>query len=122
MTRRDHAIATHDRAKNKSKTPEIFYSSCLYPDDCDPSVWRREGNRWKKHPGGQGEVRVELLDENGSVLPGFEAARCEPLRSDALSHTMSWEGQPDLNSLKDRKIQIRFLLRNAKLYSFRLGS
>ncbi len=91
-------------------------------DASDPSVWRREGNRWKNHPGGQGEVRVELLDENGSVLPGFEAARCEPLRSDALSHTMGWEAQPDLNSLKDRKIQVRFLLRNAKLYSFRLGS
>ena len=91
-------------------------------DASDPSVWRREWNRWKKHPGGQGEVRVELLDENGSVLPGFEAARCEPLRSDALAQTMSWEGQPDLNSLKDRKIQVRFLLRNAKLYSFRLGS
>ena len=91
-------------------------------DASDTSVWRREWNRWKKHPGGQGEVRVELLDENGLVLPGFEAARCEPLRSDALAHTMSWEGQPDLNSLKDRKIQVRFLLRNAKLYSFRLGS
>ena len=91
-------------------------------DASDPSVWRREVDDWKKHPGGQGEVRVELLDENGSVLPGFEAARCEPLRSDALAHTMVWEGQPDLNSLIDRKIQVRFLLRNAKLYSFRLGS
>lgn len=91
-------------------------------DAADPSVWRREWNRWKKHPGGRGEVRAELLDENGSVLPGFEAARCEPLRSDALAHTMNWEGRSDLNSLKDRKIQVRFLLRNAKLYSFRLGS
>ena len=91
-------------------------------DASDPSVWRREWNRWKKHPGGQGEVRVELLDEDGSVLPGFESARCDPLRSDALSHTMSWDGQSDLNSLKDRKIRIRFLLSNAKLYSFRLGN
>ena len=91
-------------------------------DASDPSVWRREGNRWKKHPGGKGEVRVELLDENGSVLPGFEAERCDPLRVDSLAHAVSWSGQSDLSSLKDRKIRIRFLLSNAKLYSFRLGN
>ena len=91
-------------------------------DASDPSVWRREGSRWKKHPGSQGEIRVELLDENGSVLPGYEAGRCDPLRTDSLAHPVRWEGQSDLNSLKDRKIRIRFLLKNAKLYSFRLGS
>lgn len=91
-------------------------------DASDPSVWRREGSRWKQHPGGQGEVRVELLDENGSPLPGFEADRCDPLRSDALAHTVSWGGQSDLSSLENRKVKIRFLLRNTKLYSFRLGS
>ena len=91
-------------------------------DASDPSVWRREVNRWKKHPGGQGEIRVELLDENGSVLSGFEAGRCDPIRADSVAHAVSWNGQSELSLLQDRKIRIRFLLRNAKLYSFRLGN
>ena len=67
----------------------------------------------------RGRMRVELLDDKGTPLPGFEASRADPLRGDSVSQLASWEGKSDLSSLQGRVIKLRFLMVHSKLFSFR---
>ncbi len=69
----------------------------------------------------RGRIRVELLDETGLALPGFGAARSDPLHGDSVSQLVSWDGESDLSSLKGRKIKLRLLMAHSKLFSFRFA-
>ena len=64
-------------------------------------------------------MRVELLDSNGIVLPGFESSACEPIQGDDLRHEFHWKNGSDLKHLSGRPIRLRFLAKaGTKLYSF----
>jgi hypothetical protein len=73
----------------------------------------------------KGSLRVEVWDERGEPIPGFEADSCDPVSADTLSDDNSgwirWKNKPDLRELKGKTIQLRFLLRNARLYSIRIS-
>ena len=68
----------------------------------------------------QGELRIEILDESGKVIPGFSKKDCDPIRSDNVRHVVSWKGKSTLSSLHDRALKLRFILQNGSLYSFGL--
>ena len=68
----------------------------------------------------RGRIRVELLDEMGVALPGFEEDRSDPLHGDSVSQLVSWDGKSDLSSLEGRKIKLRLLMSHSKLFSFRV--
>jgi hypothetical protein len=70
-------------------------------------------------PRAGGSVRVGLLDAGGRVVPGFEAAACDPIRSDSLAAAVSWRGQSDLSRFAGKAIRLRFELRSADLFAFR---
>lgn len=65
-----------------------------------------------------GQVAVEILDQDGSLLPGFSLADCKPFSGDSVRHTVQWKGNSDLSRLKGQSVRLRFHLQNAKLYSF----
>jgi hypothetical protein len=65
-----------------------------------------------------GEVRVEVLNDEGNVIEGFSREDCAPLKSDSIRHRVRWNGQDDAHLLQARPIKLRFCLKNAKLYSF----
>lgn len=67
----------------------------------------------------KGELRVRLLDEAGRPYPGFDAHDCDPLRGDLLTHPVRWTAP--LSDLKDKPVQLEFLLRDAQLYGFELA-
>ena len=69
----------------------------------------------------RGRIRVELLDEMGVPLQGFQAARSDPLRGDSVSQLVSWDGESDLSSLEGQKIKLRLLMAHSKLFSFRFA-
>ena len=80
---------------------------------------------------GHGSLRAEILDEAGAVIPGHAAEECEPFRGDAVEHVLRWNGRAELRggagpgagageAAAPRFRRIRFLLRDAELYSFRL--
>lgn len=71
-----------------------------------------------KVPDGKGEVKVEVLDERGVVIPGFAAAECVPAAGVSGRRAVSWKGGRDLSALKGRAVRLRFVVRNASLYSF----
>ena len=65
-----------------------------------------------------GELRVEVLDDGGDVMPGFSAADCVPLAGDSTRHRMAWRGDARLARLAGRPVRFRFHLRRGALYAF----
>ena len=64
----------------------------------------------------RGKLRVELLDEEGVVLPGYGVEACEPLREDGVRQALRWKEREELPPA--RPIRLRFLLENARLFSW----
>ena len=65
-----------------------------------------------------GEIAVEVLDADGNVQPRYSSEACESINDDSLAHQVRWEGR-DLSGIR-RPFRLRFLMRNAKLYAFRI--
>lgn len=65
-----------------------------------------------------GSIAVEVIDEKGVVLPGFAAADCDVFAGDAAGHRVTWQGKGDLAALAGRSYRLRFVMRNADLYSY----
>ncbi len=66
-----------------------------------------------------GEVRVEIQDLEGRPLPGHALADCEPLFGDTVARSVSWTGGTDTGALAGKAVRLRFLLKDADVYSFR---
>ena len=66
-----------------------------------------------------GSIRVEVLDEGGSPLDGFALKDCWDAVGDKLDYVVSWKGGPDVSALAGRPVRLRFVLKDADLYSFR---
>jgi hypothetical protein len=67
-----------------------------------------------------GSLAAELLDVNAKPISGFTRDKCQPMTVDSIEHTMAWRGGPSLAALRARPIQLRFYLKNARLYSYRV--
>lgn len=66
----------------------------------------------------QGQVRVEILDAAGKPIDGYRASQALPCDGDAIEQTVRWQGGADVGRLAGRPVRLRFVLRNADLYSF----
>lgn len=65
-----------------------------------------------------GELRAEMLDSAGNVIEPFTGLACMPVRKDATSCEVRWEGAADLSALSGKPVRIRFHLREGMLYAF----
>jgi hypothetical protein len=66
----------------------------------------------------RGELRVEILDEQGQPVPGFSAKECDPIRSDSIRHVVSWNGKSNLIALTSKPVKLRFIMHDGSLFSF----
>ncbi len=66
-----------------------------------------------------GSLRVEIQDPDGAPLPGFSLADCRTIVGDTIEHTVRWSGDPDLAAFADKPVRLRFLIKEADLFSFR---
>jgi len=66
-----------------------------------------------------GEVRVEIQDAAGVPLPGFELENCDPTFGDAIDRPVVWRNGMDVGALSGRPVRLRYVLRDADVYSFR---
>jgi hypothetical protein len=67
---------------------------------------------------GEGELRVEILNEDSTVISPFSADNCNPVSIDSTIQSVNWKNSKDLSSLKGKTIRFRFYLKNGHLYSF----
>ncbi|MCX8090235.1 MAG: LamG domain-containing protein [Verrucomicrobiae bacterium] len=65
-----------------------------------------------------GLLQVEVLDADGTVLPGYSRNDCIQPRGDGVDQIVTWRQKKDLPG-GDRPMRLRFILRNVSLYSFR---
>jgi len=67
-----------------------------------------------------GRLRVEVLDADHNVIPGYGRDDCEPLTGDAVCQDVVWRTKKTLPADR-RPIRLRFLLEHVRLYSFMAG-
>jgi hypothetical protein len=65
-----------------------------------------------------GYLKAELLDEHGHVVPGFAAEDCKPIQGDHLHAAITWNGHDSVPAAPPSGSRLRFILKNAGLYSF----
>jgi len=66
-----------------------------------------------------GGVAVEVQDEAGKAVEGFALSDCPAIFGDAVEQTVRWKGGPDVSALAGRTARLRFVLKDADLYSLR---
>ena len=61
---------------------------------------------------------VEILDEQGRVVPGFAEADCDLINGNYIDHTVTWKKKSDVTALAGQVVRLRFVMRSAKLFAF----
>lgn len=64
-----------------------------------------------------GAVRVEIKDADGAPLPGYTLADAPEIIGDDLARVASWKAGADLSKLAGRAVRLRFVMKDADLYS-----
>ena len=68
-----------------------------------------------------GFIKVEVLDEQGEVVPGYSLDDCDAYSKDEVRGRVTWGGK-DLYGLLDRPIRLVFQMQMAKFYAFKFVS
>ncbi|MEO6707363.1 MAG: hypothetical protein ABIN04_16100, partial [Ginsengibacter sp.] len=66
----------------------------------------------------KGELRVEIQDSNGNIIPGFSAKDCIPMKGNSTKFLVTWKGKKNLSKIKNKIIKVKFYLTKGDLYSF----
>lgn len=66
-----------------------------------------------------GSIRVEVQDESGQPLEGFQIEQANPLYGDEMDGRITWNSSASLDSLNGIPIRFRFIMQDADLYSLR---
>ncbi len=64
------------------------------------------------------ELRVEIADPDGRVLPGFETENCIPYIGNSTRARIRWHNHETLEALQKRPVRFRFRLDRGNLYAF----
>lgn len=66
-----------------------------------------------------GGIRVEIQDADGQPIPGFTLAESVETIGNEIEKTVRWKAGTDVSSLAGKPVRLRFVMKDAKLYSFR---
>ncbi len=66
-----------------------------------------------------GEIKVEVLDKVGNTIPGYAADDCVTIIGNEINKRVFWEDKSKLNSLEGKQIRLRFIMKDADLYSLK---
>ncbi len=64
-----------------------------------------------------GSVQVEIQNESGAAIPGFELS--PEIYGDEIAHTVTWGTGTDVSKLAGTTVRLKFALKDADLYSIR---
>ncbi len=66
-----------------------------------------------------GGVQVEIQDASGKPIEGFTLADCPPVFGDSIKRKVNWLDSSSLGKLSGQPVRLRFVCKDADLYSFR---
>ncbi|NUN97159.1 MAG: hypothetical protein HUU16_13405 [Candidatus Omnitrophica bacterium] len=64
-----------------------------------------------------GRIQVEIREPGGTPIPGFTLDECDPIYGDALDRRVSWKGNRSVAAHRGNPVVVRFVLREADIYS-----
>ena len=64
-------------------------------------------------------MRVEIQDAAGSTLPGFTLTDAVEGIGDDIERVFRWQSGSDLSALAGKPMRLRFVMKDADLYSLR---
>jgi hypothetical protein len=64
-----------------------------------------------------GDIRVEIQNEAGKVIPGFGVNDCQRIIGDEIERTVSWRSGSDVSKFAGQPLRLRFVMKDADLYS-----
>ena len=82
-----------------------------------PLLWRGS-SLWVNADAREGEVAVEVLDENGDPLENWSRSVVVPVTEGGVRQAVNWNSAGNLENLKGQLVRLRFYLRDAELYAF----
>lgn len=82
-----------------------------------PLLWRGS-SLWVNANAAEGELFVEVLDENGDPLDKWSRSAVVPITEDGVRQVINWNSDGNLENLKGKLIRLRFHLSNSELYAF----
>ena len=68
-----------------------------------------------------GSVRVEIQDASGKAIPGFSLADATEQIGNEIARTVTWKGGSDVAALAGKPVRLRFVMKDADLYSFKFN-
>jgi len=68
-----------------------------------------------------GSVFVEMLDNQGNPIQGFTKNDCIPVVGNSVSMPVRWKGGNNLRELNNKPVQLRFCMKDSKLYAFQFS-
>ncbi|HEX5103599.1 MAG TPA: hypothetical protein VFV87_07310 [Pirellulaceae bacterium] len=66
----------------------------------------------------EGEVRVQVTNDDGTPIAGFRFEDCQPIAADSLAAPVAWS--ESLAKLRGQAVRLEFSLKNASLFAFEL--
>ena len=68
-----------------------------------------------------GSIRVESQAADGKPQPGFALEECVELFGDSSKRSVTWTSGANLGTVAEKPIRLRFVLKDADLFSLRFG-
>ncbi len=68
-----------------------------------------------------GSMKVELQDANGKPIDNFTGDNCDEIYGDSNDRVVTWKGNADISQFADQPIRLRFMMRDADLYSLQVA-
>ncbi|GIW78401.1 MAG: hypothetical protein KatS3mg105_0208 [Gemmatales bacterium] len=66
-----------------------------------------------------GSVRVEIQDSAGRPMRNFTVDDCLPVNGDHIAIDVRWKQGRDVSGLAGKAIRLRFVVKDADVFSFR---
>lgn len=66
-----------------------------------------------------GSVRVEIQDADGRPIEGYALGDCPEIIGDRIDQVVRWKNGSDVRSLAGKPVRLRFVMKDADLYSIR---
>ncbi len=66
-----------------------------------------------------GSLRLEIQNPDGSPVPGFGLDDCVEQFGDSVDRTMTWKKGTDLSAVSGKPVRLRFVGKDADLYSYK---
>jgi hypothetical protein len=66
-----------------------------------------------------GSIRVEFQEEAGGPITGFAASDCVEIVGNEIGRIIRWKNGADVSRLAGKTVRLRFVMKDADLFSFR---